>query len=134
GRGGRGRTAGRAQDLQAVYRGQVPQDRVGPVLPGQRRQGQAMGERLPGVAQGRARRGAGGPQGPAGLGRGDRLQPRAGAVPGGRDARGPAEAVHDGGAQGGGRGRRAAAETVDKAVDRWVWYAGWADKLAQVFG
>jgi acyl-CoA reductase-like NAD-dependent aldehyde dehydrogenase len=30
--------------------------------------------------------------------------------------------------------RRAAAETVDKAVDRWVWYAGWADKLTQVFG
>ncbi|HEY8557820.1 MAG TPA: aldehyde dehydrogenase family protein [Actinomycetes bacterium] len=30
--------------------------------------------------------------------------------------------------------RRAAAEAVDKAVDRWVWYAGWADKLAQVFG
>jgi acyl-CoA reductase-like NAD-dependent aldehyde dehydrogenase len=30
--------------------------------------------------------------------------------------------------------RRAATETVDKAVDRWVWYAGWADKLTQVFG
>ena len=30
--------------------------------------------------------------------------------------------------------RRVATETVDKAVDRWVWYAGWADKLAQVFG
>ena len=30
--------------------------------------------------------------------------------------------------------RKAAAETVDKAVDRWVWYAGWADKLSQVFG
>jgi acyl-CoA reductase-like NAD-dependent aldehyde dehydrogenase len=30
--------------------------------------------------------------------------------------------------------RRVAAETVAKAVDRWVWYAGWADKLAQVFG
>ncbi|MDP9207285.1 MAG: aldehyde dehydrogenase family protein, partial [Actinomycetota bacterium] len=30
--------------------------------------------------------------------------------------------------------RRVAAETVDKAVDRWVWYAGWADKLTQVFG
>jgi acyl-CoA reductase-like NAD-dependent aldehyde dehydrogenase len=29
---------------------------------------------------------------------------------------------------------KAAAETVDKAVDRWVWYAGWADKLSQVFG
>jgi len=24
--------------------------------------------------------------------------------------------------------------TVDAAIDRWVWYAGWADKLAQVVG
>jgi acyl-CoA reductase-like NAD-dependent aldehyde dehydrogenase len=24
--------------------------------------------------------------------------------------------------------------TVDAAIDRWVWYAGWADKLAQVYG
>src|ERR671915_202129 len=23
---------------------------------------------------------------------------------------------------------------VDQAIDRWVWYAGWADKLAQVLG
>ena len=23
---------------------------------------------------------------------------------------------------------------VDAAIDRWVWYAGWADKIAQVFG
>jgi acyl-CoA reductase-like NAD-dependent aldehyde dehydrogenase len=30
--------------------------------------------------------------------------------------------------------RRAATETVDKAVDRWVWYAGWADKYSQVSG
>ena len=29
---------------------------------------------------------------------------------------------------------RQATEAVAKAVDRWVWYAGWADKLAQVFG
>jgi hypothetical protein len=27
-----------------------------------------------------------------------------------------------------------AASTVDAAIDRWVWYAGWADKLAQVAG
>jgi len=27
-----------------------------------------------------------------------------------------------------------AARVVAAAVDRWVWYAGWADKLAQVFG
>lgn len=28
----------------------------------------------------------------------------------------------------------AAARQVDAAIDRWVWYAGWADKLAQVIG
>lgn len=28
----------------------------------------------------------------------------------------------------------AAAQQVDAAIDRWVWYAGWADKLAQVLG
>lgn len=27
-----------------------------------------------------------------------------------------------------------AAKVVDAAIDRWVWYAGWADKLAQVTG
>jgi acyl-CoA reductase-like NAD-dependent aldehyde dehydrogenase len=28
----------------------------------------------------------------------------------------------------------AAESTVDAAIDRWVWYAGWADKVAQVYG
>ncbi|MGX7680913.1 aldehyde dehydrogenase family protein [Jatrophihabitans sp. DSM 45814] len=28
----------------------------------------------------------------------------------------------------------AAAEQVDAAVDRWVWYAGWTDKYAQIVG
>ncbi|HEV8402144.1 MAG TPA: aldehyde dehydrogenase family protein [Candidatus Limnocylindrales bacterium] len=28
----------------------------------------------------------------------------------------------------------AAGEVVDRAIDRWVWYAGWADKIAQVLG
>ena len=27
-----------------------------------------------------------------------------------------------------------AGSTVDAAIDRWVWYAGWADKVAQVYG
>ncbi|HEX6497532.1 MAG TPA: aldehyde dehydrogenase family protein [Micromonosporaceae bacterium] len=32
-------------------------------------------------------------------------------------------------------GSRAAAQaSVDAAIDRWVWYAGWADKIAQVYG
>ena len=25
-------------------------------------------------------------------------------------------------------------DEVDEAIDRWVWYAGWADKIAQVYG
>jgi acyl-CoA reductase-like NAD-dependent aldehyde dehydrogenase len=29
---------------------------------------------------------------------------------------------------------RRAGSIVDAAIDRWVWYAGWADKLAQVLG
>lgn len=34
----------------------------------------------------------------------------------------------------GGLSKGAAAAEVDEAVDRWVWYAGWADKLAAVHG
>lgn len=30
--------------------------------------------------------------------------------------------------------RAAASAQVDEAIDRWVWYAGWADKYAQVAG
>jgi acyl-CoA reductase-like NAD-dependent aldehyde dehydrogenase len=33
-----------------------------------------------------------------------------------------------------GFGKRAAAQEVDAAVDRMVWYAGWADKFAQIYG
>jgi len=37
-------------------------------------------------------------------------------------------------AQAEGLSASAAREQVDRAVDRWVWYAGWADKIAQVLG
>jgi acyl-CoA reductase-like NAD-dependent aldehyde dehydrogenase len=33
-----------------------------------------------------------------------------------------------------GVGRRRAARLVDASIDRWVWYAGWADKFEQVIG
>ncbi|MGC4959823.1 aldehyde dehydrogenase family protein, partial [Actinomadura citrea] len=33
-----------------------------------------------------------------------------------------------------GASKGAAAAEVDAAVDRWVWYAGWADKLTAVTG
>jgi acyl-CoA reductase-like NAD-dependent aldehyde dehydrogenase len=37
-------------------------------------------------------------------------------------------------ASGEGLSRAGAELAVDAAIDRWVWYAGWSDKLAQVFG
>jgi acyl-CoA reductase-like NAD-dependent aldehyde dehydrogenase len=33
-----------------------------------------------------------------------------------------------------GLGAAGAREQVDRSVDRWVWYAGWADKISQVLG
>jgi acyl-CoA reductase-like NAD-dependent aldehyde dehydrogenase len=37
-------------------------------------------------------------------------------------------------AAGEGLSSRKAASVVDEAIDRWVWYAGWADKITQVQG
>ncbi|QIP84976.1 aldehyde dehydrogenase [Streptomyces sp. Tu 2975] len=37
-------------------------------------------------------------------------------------------------AQSEGLSRSKAADVVDAAIDRWVWYAGWTDKIAQVAG
>jgi len=37
-------------------------------------------------------------------------------------------------AAGEGLSRSAAEAAVDAAIDRWVWYAGWSDKVAQVYG
>ena len=37
-------------------------------------------------------------------------------------------------AAGEGLARAKADKVVDEAIDRWVWYAGWADKIAQVAG
>jgi acyl-CoA reductase-like NAD-dependent aldehyde dehydrogenase len=33
-----------------------------------------------------------------------------------------------------GTSRHDATAAVDRAIDRWVWYAGWADKIAQILG
>ena len=33
-----------------------------------------------------------------------------------------------------GIGSASAAASVDRAIDRWVWYAGWADKISQLLG
>src|SRR3954453_23804101 len=33
-----------------------------------------------------------------------------------------------------GLGSAGAREQVDRSIDRWVWYAGWADKITQLLG
>ena len=70
--------------------------------------GGVPGQRGAGLAQGRPRRGRRGPQGVRRAGRRDRVQPRAGAVPGRRDARRPARPVRRGGPAAEGVTRRAA--------------------------
>ena len=62
----------------------------------------------------------------------DRLPARPDPVPRGRDDGGPPLPVR-------GRARRCRRRRPGRAassasIDRWVWYAGWADKLAQVIG
>ena len=69
------------------------------------------------------------------VGRQDRDEPRPGPVPRRGADGGPARPVRRRGGGGRGAARRARArEVVDRAIDRWVWYAGWADKIAQVLG
>ena len=66
------------------------------------------------------------PRGAARLGGQDRLQPRPGRLPDRRDAGGAPRRAR--------RALHAAEAEVDRSIDRLVWYAGWADKLAQVLG
>ena len=65
----------------------------------------------------------------------DGVQPRPGALPGRRGARGPPRASSSTRSpQSEGASKRSAEAQVDAAIDRLVWYAGWADKIAQVVG
>ena len=59
------------------------------------------------------------------VGRPDGVQPRPGALPRGRD---------DGGRRAQFAELTGSEAEVNDAVDCWVWYAGWADKLGQVLG
>jgi hypothetical protein len=65
------------------------------------------------------------------LERRDRLQPRPGAVPRRRAAWRAGATSSSTRSPPGVSADQAVAE-VDAAIDRWVWYAGWTDKLAQV--
>ena len=125
------RPARRPQDLQAVRRRRVPALRVRPLLRGHRRQGAFLANAALGLAQGRPGRGRRRPRRVRRLVRRDRVQPRPGALPGRRDAGGPrAPSSSTRSRPARACPRRKARAAVDAAIDRWVWYAGWTDKLA----
>ena len=135
---------GRRIDVRKTYKlyigGAFPRSESGHSyeVPGQ--QGEVRGQRRQGVAQGRARRGRRCPQGVPGLVGPHGVQPRTDPLPGRRGHGGPPAAVRAGGPAVRGRFDRLrtrggrAGRQVDEAIDRLVWYAGWADKLGQVVG
>src|SRR5690606_10378032 len=96
----------RTQDLQALHRGRVPPLGVGPLLRGDRRRREVRGQRVPGLAQGRPRRGRRRAQGVRRLVGADGLQPRADRLPHRRGDGGPAPAVRHRRAPGRGPDRR----------------------------
>ena len=136
GRGAR-RAHRRAQDVQALHRRRVPAHRVRPRVRGLRApEASCWPTPAAGNAQGHPRGGACRAQGAAGLGREDGLQPLPDPLPHRRADGGPSRPVR-------GRGDappRAWAAAACRAassmppIDRWVWYAGWADKYPQMIG
>ena len=81
----------RAPDGEALHRRAVPAERIGPDVRGRVRRRAVLGARGAGVSQGSPGRGGRGPWRLRGMGREDRVQPRSGPVPRGRDHGGPAE-------------------------------------------
>ena len=125
-----GSTSARPTSCTSAARSRGPER---PLLRGDRPQGPLPRQRRAGLPQGRPRRRRGGPQGVPRLVGGDGVQPRPGALPRRRAARGPARPVRRRGRRRRGPDDRARPRPrVDAAIDRWVWYAGWSDKIAQV--
>ena len=110
--------AAREEDVQALHRRRVPRSESGRSLEWTARTSRARREKTP------RRRPRGSSRVP-GLVRPDRLQPRPGPLPPRRD---------DGSSSRRSRRVCAGAAEVEDAIDRIVWYAGWADKLPQVLG
>ena len=124
----------RPQDVQAVHRRGVPAERIGPDLCRRDARRRAARERLSSLAQGPPRRGPGRAQGLRAVGRPNGDEPWPDPLPGRRAHGGPARPVRGRGGRGRGPERWRARDAVDRSIDRWVWYAGWADKLGQVLG
>ena len=111
----------RAQDLQALHRRRVPAQRVRPLLRGRSADaaGQFLANAVAGLAQGRPRRGRRRARRVRGLGGRDGVQPRPGALPRRRGARGPPRPVRRRGARRPRASPRArAGAVVDAAIDR----------------
>ena len=125
----------RPEDLQALHRRRVPAHRVRPHLPGRRPQGPVPGQRaLASRKDARdavqaARKAFGRLVRPAPRTTGARSLYRVAEMLEGRRAQFVDEVQRSEGLT-----ARQAEAVVDASIDRLVWYAGWADKIAQVVG
>ena len=126
-----GPTDRRPQDVQAVHRRRVPALGERPVLPVSAADGSPLANAVRSSRKD-VRDAVRAAHGAFLTGREDRDEPRwvlyrvAELMEVGATSSSPrsprAEGLRDG----------RASEVVDRAIDRWVWYAGWADKIAQV--
>ena len=129
------RVPGRAQDVQALHGWQVPALGERPDLRGHRRERAVPRERGAGLPQGRPRRRRRRPQGVAGwsgataYNRGQVLYRVAELLEGRRE-----QFVDEVAAAAEGLTDTARRRAGQRPIDRWVWYAGWTDKIAAVLG
>ena len=115
--------------------GQFPRSESGRSYVVRARRRHAARQRRARLAQGRPRRRPGRARRVRRLGRQDRDEPRPGPVSRGRAAwRGGASSSSTRSPPPRACARDGAAAQVDRSIDRWVWYAGWADKISQVLG
>ena len=116
-------------DVRKTYKlyvgGKFPRSETGRSYEVTDAKGEFLANAAHGLAQGRPRRGRRRAQGvPRLVGR-DGVQPRPGALPRRRDARGPARrSSSTRSPRGEGLAAPQAGAVVDAAIDRWVWYAG----------
>ena len=130
-----GRLSRRRVDVRKTYKlyigGAFPRSESGRIYPVTDRDGRLPGQRRAGLPQGRPRRGGG-------RARRSAAGPAPRRTTGARSSTGSPRCWRAAGTSSSTRSRPAGVAApprpVDAAIDRWVWYAGWADKIAQVYG
>ena len=127
----RGSTFARPGSSTSAVRSRAPNPVARMSCGGRRDAARERGARL---TQGRPRRGQGRTRRVRWLGRAGRDEPRPDPLSRRRAHGRSARAVRGRGRRSGGPRADDATVAVERAIDRWVWYAGWADKIAQLLG